>query len=311
MSLNIISEDEEILVETLNILIYGQPGAGKSSLGFTAKKPLTLDFDKGSHRSSFRKDIVKVTSWSDVAQITSNDLKNYKTVVIDTVGRALDFLAQEIIKENPKNGTRNGGLTIQGWGVLKNTFLTWLKQINLLGIDVVFIAHDKEDKSGDIKFVRPDIVGSSYGEIMKSADFIGYYYLEGSKRVVDFTPCESFIGKNSANLPKQFIPNFNEVPNFFETVIKEMKDTLNHQSLNAKEITNLISNLKKQLEGQKTAEDINKYAKYIGELGLTNGVKNTISQLFKVKVSELGLEYDKASKLYFDKVVEELVEEEL
>ncbi len=299
MALNITSENEDIKVETLNILIYGQPGVGKSSLGFTSNKCLILDFDKGSHRSAFRKDTVQIKSWSDVATITPNDLINYDTVVIDTVGRALDFLSQSIIAENPKNGLRNGALTLQGYGVLKASFTNWIKQLNILGKDVVFIAHDKEDKNGDQKFIRPDITGGSYNELMKVADFIGYYYMESNKRVLDFNPCEAFIGKNSAGLDKIFIPNFNQDPNSFANIIKIMKDTLNSRNSKQKGISNEINLLRNELEKVNDAIGINEFIATIKAVDLDPQVTNTIRALLLQKAKDLNLEMDKNTKLYY------------
>src|SRR5690348_5642891 len=110
MSLKITKASEPITVDRLNICLYGQPGAGKTSLAFTADAPLLLDFDQGAHRAANRKDTVRVQSWGDVAGVGADDLADYKTVVVDTAGRALDALTADIIRRNPKAG-RGGALT--------------------------------------------------------------------------------------------------------------------------------------------------------------------------------------------------------
>lgn len=48
MALKITRSDEVIRVDTLCMTIYSQPGLGKTSLSFTASRPLLLDFDKGA-----------------------------------------------------------------------------------------------------------------------------------------------------------------------------------------------------------------------------------------------------------------------
>ena len=54
---NKVKSDEPLVVETVNILIYREPGSGKTSFVNTAESSLTLDFDKGVHRTDFRKDV--------------------------------------------------------------------------------------------------------------------------------------------------------------------------------------------------------------------------------------------------------------
>ena len=90
--LKIVKASEPIVIKQIVTVIYGQPGIGKSTLGFTSKDPLLLDFDKGSYRAANRKDTVQIDSWKDITQITKKDLDPYKTVIVDTAGRALDFL---------------------------------------------------------------------------------------------------------------------------------------------------------------------------------------------------------------------------
>jgi len=52
MALKIVSAADPIEVTQLRMMIYGQPGAWKSSVAFTADKPLMLDFDGGAQRSA-------------------------------------------------------------------------------------------------------------------------------------------------------------------------------------------------------------------------------------------------------------------
>ena len=140
MTLKIIKSNEPIKVEQIVTVIYGAPGLGKSTLGFSAERPIMLDFDKGAHRAANRKDIVSVDTWPEVADISKDDLKNYKTVIADTAGRALDVLTMDIIRRNKKLGY-GGALTLQGYGQLKAEFTAWLKQIKSFGLDVVLISH--------------------------------------------------------------------------------------------------------------------------------------------------------------------------
>lgn len=53
--MKIIKGVDTIPVEHPVFLIFGQPGICKSSLGYSTKDGLTLDFDKGAHRAANRR----------------------------------------------------------------------------------------------------------------------------------------------------------------------------------------------------------------------------------------------------------------
>src|SRR5690242_18123801 len=127
MALRIRKAEEPIRIEHLNLCIYAQPGVGKTSLAQTAEAPLTLDFDKGIYRCAQRRDSVECGKWTDVSAMEAADLEPYKTIVVDTAGRALDKLGLDIIYDNPKMGRKDGALTLQGFGVLKSRFASWMK----------------------------------------------------------------------------------------------------------------------------------------------------------------------------------------
>jgi hypothetical protein len=147
MAIRVTRSDEAIKVETVCFTIYSQPGLGKTSLAFTASKPLLLDFDKGAHRAVDRKDTVQVSDWRDVAGITAADVAAYDTIIIDTVGKALDVLAQDIIRGNSRL-SHGGALSQQGWGQLGVRFSAFLKMLRSFGKDVILIAHMDEQKDG-------------------------------------------------------------------------------------------------------------------------------------------------------------------
>src|SRR5580692_4536668 len=102
MALKIVPASDPLPVENIVLTIYAAPGLGKSSLSFTADKPLMLDFDHGSYRAATRGDSVQVASWLDVSLMTAEDLAPYDTIIVDTAGRSLDALAADIILNNPK-----------------------------------------------------------------------------------------------------------------------------------------------------------------------------------------------------------------
>ena len=288
MALRITRAFDPITVERLNMVIYAAPGLGKTSLAFTADTPLLLDFDNGSHRAIGRKDSVIVTSWSDVAGITADDLAPFRTVIVDTAGRALDALTADIIKANPKHG-RAGALTLQGYGELKARFSAFLKLLNSFGKDVVLVAHMDEQRSGDDVVERLDVQGGSKGEIYKAADAMGRIAIVNGQRWLRFSPADTAFGKNPGQFEPLAIPPMNapEFAGFLARIIQQTKDRLNEASAAQLEVQAAMVNFRTHVLNAENAVDINGLMPEAKKRG--NGFKALLLQ----RATELGLTFDK------------------
>lgn len=255
MALKITKASDPLTVEQLVVCIYSPPGLGKSTLGFSARKPIMLDFDQGAHRAAGRKDSVQASSWTDVTDIGAEDLAPYDTVVVDTAGRALDLLTADIIRRNPKMG-RGGALTLQGYGQLKTEFTAWLKHVRTMGKDVVLIAHSSEDKSGDDLIERIDMQGGSKGEVYKCADAMGRLTMvPGSKwPVLNFSPTDAAFGKNPGQLEPLQVPEISTDPVFLGNVIQRIKDKLNELTDAQREAQEFMNSWRELLSGADSAQ---------------------------------------------------------
>jgi hypothetical protein len=293
MPLNITTGDTPIQVERVNALIYGPPGHGKTSLAFTAHEPLLLDFDNGSHRSAFRRDTVIVKDWTDVASLSIEDLKPYSTIVIDTVGRALDMLTLRLQEDNPKLRTKNGGLTLQGYGELKGAFTSWIRKVQLMGLDVVLVAHDREEKRGDEVVLRADIQGGSYAEIFKLADAVGYLHLvDGNKRVLEFNPSDYHTGKNPAGLKPIDVPDLNLEGDFFGDLLDEIKDSIGKIGQRSQEVKKLVTKWRKKINKAKDAKALTKLLHEAAPLEGAS-LKAQVWHLMKARGEAIGAPYVK------------------
>lgn len=289
MALKIIPASEPITVEQLVVTIYGQPGVGKTSLGFTAEAPLLLDFDRGAYRAMGRKDAVNVSSWSEVADIEASDLEGYRTIVVDTAGRALDALAADILRREPKLG-RGGALTQQGWGRLKSEFTSWLTLLRSFGLDVVLIAHGTEKTDGDETIVRLDVAGGSKDEIYKSADLMGRLFIRGGKRMISFDPTDTAYGKNPASLPVQEVPS-NDF-GFMAKLISQTKEKLNALSAEQQEESAKIRNFTETVKRFTSPED------FTDSIGVAKELGKTFAGILAREAKERGYVYDPQTKGY-------------
>ena len=96
----IIKADEPVPQNPLKIVLYGEPGVGKTSLAFTSSNPVLFDHDKGIQRSVGRKDSARFDTWEEVMELVDGGaLKDYDTLITDTGGSLLDkLIAKYVIK---------------------------------------------------------------------------------------------------------------------------------------------------------------------------------------------------------------------
>lgn len=261
MALNIVTAIQPLSVDNIITFIYGDPGIWKTSLAFTADKPILLDFDKGAYRAGeFRKDTVKVDKWSEVVRLNPAELVNYNTIVVDTAGRALDMIT-EMLRGDSRNTRKDGALTMQGYGKLGLIFADWLKMLRTLGKDIVILAHASEDKDGDDVIKRPDMVGGSKKESYKVADMMGYMTTQhgqnGAVRMLNFVPHPAYLAKDSGNIGNIVIQPLKQSPNQLADIIQATKDHINSLSIEAAKAQKELDDLRAELIGIDNAEHIN------------------------------------------------------
>lgn len=297
--MRIIKATDLIPVEHPVFLLFGQPGICKSSLGYSCKAPLLRDYDKGAHRAANRRDTLLIDSWADVVESNSAEaLAPYSTVIEDTVGRCLDLITADIAATDPKKAP-GGNLSQQGWGVLKNRFRQHVAALRALGKDVLLIAHDKEDKDGDTRIVRPDIVGGSYGEVMKVADFVGYVYMNGRDRVLDFNPTDRWVGKNPGGWAPFKVPPVAKAQDFMAELFDKGREALGAISEASAQIAAQVTVWREKIASLTTAEQLN------AQMPLIKAIENPTVQ---PQAAKLLMDRGEALKLQFDSKAKKFAE---
>lgn len=298
MALKIISESDPYEVKSITAVIYALPGIGKTSIGFSADQPLLLDFDRGSYRSAFRKSTVPVESWHDIQKITSDDLKAYKTLVIDTPGRAVSLLAKHLIDDDPKNGSA-GKLNQNGWGNLGISFRAWLDFVKNTGLDIVMLEHVSEgtNNKGEGKD-RLDVGGKSGSEILKTSDAIAKLYLEAGKRKLNFNPHEADLGKNPAGLPVLDVPDFKDEPNFLGKVIADIKKAINSKTPEQEAAASVMESLVALARAATDSESLTKAYDTLKDSPVSQFVKSAVWITIKDRAASLGCEFCNSTKRF-------------
>ena len=293
---------------TIKVLIYGQPGTGKSSLALSAPSPVLLDFDGGVQRvnGAFQCPTLQVESWDEVIEAMKEDLSEFQTIVIDTAGKMLDYMSSFIIKNDQKMAMRDGSLSLKGYGVRKTMFINFLKQCSMLGKNLIFVAHEREDKDGETRIVRPEIGGSSAGDLIKELDLVGYMQMIGAERTISWSPTEKFYAKNTCNLePIQKIPtiidkdgNVTAQNNFLTKTFDAYHAYLKKQAGISAEYEALMDVVRENVEAIEDADTANQVTANVLSFQHIWDSKLRAGLLISEKCQKLGLKFNKITKKY-------------
>lgn len=300
----------------LKILVYGEPGTGKTTLALSSPNPLLIDFDNGLHRVSkqHQTDSVQVESYQNLLDIlTKEDISDYKTIVIDTLGKMVDRIGDWLALSNPKVKQSDGQLSMKGWGNVKAEFQKLLKLLDSKNKSVIFVAHAREEKDGDLTKQRPDVSGSSGKDIVKELDCMGFVSMVGNKRTIDLMPNEKYYAKNSLGLESflEFKPIVSKnnflTKDIFEAYAKKQE----RDNEISQEYNNLISAIDESIDKLENVEQVNEY--YSNQYQKKENVWSShIHEKHKLseKVKELDLVFNKKEKIFEAKEEKKEIKEE-
>lgn len=311
--MSLIRKPHELNVQTkIKALIYGQAGTGKTTLALSTPKPLLFDFDGGVHRVNFAHlsnvGTVQIESYQDFLDVLEKeDLSDFETFVIDTGGKCLDYMADYIIRKNPKLGKSNGTLTLQGYGERKAEFSALCKRISLMNKHILFVAHRETRTDGDEVRYVPLFGGSNYDSLVTELDLVGYLEANGRKRVITFDPTSRNDGKNTCNLPSTMdIPvivdeSGNPTGNnsfFFERIIQPYIKRLESRKVEGIQYNEIIENIKEQVEQITDELSANDFVQRIDHIKHIGTSRLMAAKLVRERCTQLGLKFNSKAKVY-------------
>ena len=301
--------NELVIPSTIKMMVYGQAGMRKTTTALSAPKPLLLDFDNGVKRVNMSHldgvDTVQITSWSDVQQVLQEDLSIYQTIVVDTIGKMMDFIISY------KCGTHQP--QIRDWGGINQEFSGFVRNLSALNKNIIFVAHRDTRKEGDDTVFIPALREKSYNSIVTELDLLGYMEAKNEngriKCTITFDPTNRNDGKNTCNLPSIMevptILDANGNPtaknNFISTkVIAPYLGMLAAKKAETEKYEKVIGEIKENIEFITDAHSANEFASRINEFEHIGSSLMMARNLFSAKVKALGLAYNTETKTYSD-----------
>jgi hypothetical protein len=301
MPAHLLEPTDVIPVDFVPVMIFGPPGCGKTSIAQTADEPITLDFDKGIHRSFNRKKAVRFDRWEDVTDAMDRGLfDSYQPIVVDTVGRLLDTMVPMVADQSAKHRGPGGmGLSPTGYGVLGNWFAGWIKRVRDMGKDLVMLAHEDVGKdAADNPSVTPDMPGKmSWKEIHKWTDLIGYVRYEERRKFIDFNPNQVVsCCKNPAQWEPIRVPRLEDKPRFLAELLADAKAKMGQVGDQAANAARVLADWQGWLKGDPNLAAFNARLPEVGTL--TNGLKRQVWELVSRHAKDAGLTFDPQSKTF-------------
>lgn len=293
----------------IRILIAGYPGIGKSTLGLSAPKALHIDVDFGIDRIEprYRRPYIQPKTYEEVlGDLKPENVSDFETLVFDTGGKLIQLMAPWAIRNDPKNGRRDGSLSLAGYGVVGKEFVRLMDYCFYeLDKNIVVLFHAIEDKDGDSTRLRLMVEGQTKNNVWIPMDLGGFMEMYGNDRTLGLSNCERYYAKGTRGIHGvRKIPELNESsPNDFLTRLfaeynaksadelaasqQKQDDYANAMSEGIVIISEIVDAATATASGQKMAAI---------QHALTS--RTELSNMFRSKVAELGLIYNKETKSY-------------
>lgn len=218
-----------------NMIIYGAPGVGKTTLALSAPSPVIVDCDRGLARvrADHLAPAIMPDKYEDIlADLQSPEMRDFETVVIDTGGSLITMLQDWAIRQNRAvNAQKNGALSLKGFGAVKAEFLRFSEWLRVtLKKHVIIVFHSQEQDKNGVITQRLLCDGAAKNLVWTPADFGCFVAFVGNTRTGFFAPEEEFFAKRCFGIQARYaIPDvpIGEKNDFLTRLFDEAKANIN------------------------------------------------------------------------------------
>lgn len=302
-------ENMDFSGKNIIMIISGLPGVGKTTLALSSPDVVLIDADEGMARvnPAHRKDASICKTYEELLEDVKAFEGKYKTVVIDTGGALIEMMKDWAMRTEPTANKKNGGFSLQGYGVIKSEFLRLSAELRRK-FNVIFLFHTTREKNGEEDFYEIVVEGSTRSLVYQPADLAAYLHIINGERYLGFTPTANYNAKSAYGIKGLVrVPELKDgEPNdFLVKLFAQVKANLTAESESLKPQQEAYDTAmaagKEILDGLEAPE--NALQALQGIRGLTHGLtsQKELEAAFKAKVKEMGWEYDKGAKAYVAK----------
>lgn len=288
------------------MIISGLPGTGKTTLALSAPDVLLIDTDEGMVRvnPAHRKDASICKTYEEILADIKAAEGTYKTIVIDTCGALIDYMKDWAMRTDPKASKKDGGFSLQGYGVIKSEFIRLSAELRKK-FNVIFLFHENMTKQDESVFYELVVEGSARTLVYQPADLAAHLFIQNGRRYLGFTPTEQYSAKSAYGIKGIIeVPELKEgdandfLTKLFAKVRKNLSEEAATASVEQKQYEEVMKRCKTLVE---SIEDPNTAYNAIREITSLPHVTTTFKEakaMFNAKLKELGMTYDKAKKAY-------------
>ena len=286
-------------------IISGQPGLGKTTLALSAPKPFLFDTDNGVARvrPEQRSVVSVVESYEEMlGDMDTDEYRAAETIVIDTGGMLVQLMKDWAKKQDAKAAKDGRAM----YGVIKSEFDRLCYQIRAKDRKhLVMVFHTTEQQKGDTIQTRLACEGGAKDIVWTPADFGGYMFMMGNKRMIGFTPTDEYFAKGCFGVRGVMqLPELKpgQKCTFLTDLFRKAQEDINAQAAiyngeksaydeamkAGRAYIALVSDPETALKAREGLAKVEHALTSAAELGAE----------FKRKCKELGLKYDKEAKTY-------------
>jgi len=212
-----------VKIPTLKILIYGEPGVGKTVFSATAPKPLLIDVERGSRSVLNVNNPVDVLEFRSIEQVEAivQYLKNgnsafdkYDTIILDSItelqARLLDQQLRELGDTAPVYKADFGV-----WGVNTQRLRMLVSAFRDIEKNLICTAHvrtEKDEQTG-LNVIKPFMTPGLSKTVSGIFDVVGYLRIDSKgERILRLQPTKTILAKSRLALPAEISnPTFDSI----------------------------------------------------------------------------------------------------